>query len=61
MTLINETEIVCPHCGEAFALAIDTSQREQTLVEDCTVCCRPINLTVVCRPGEIVDLAISGE
>ena len=53
MEVTVETEIVCPHCGETFPLQIDTSQREQSLIEDCTVCCRPIALTIRCRPGEI--------
>ena len=26
------------------------------LVEDCSVCCRPIELTLVCRPGEILEV-----
>jgi hypothetical protein len=53
MELIIETEIACPHCGESFPLQVDTSQSEQSLIEDCTVCCRPIALTIRCRPGEI--------
>ena len=57
MELIRETEIVCPHCGEEFSLQVDTSQSEQTLVEDCTVCCRPITLTIQCQPGEIISLS----
>jgi hypothetical protein len=52
-----ETEITCPHCGELFPLQIDTSQREQSLIEDCTVCCRPIALTIRCRPGEVVSVS----
>ncbi len=51
-----ETEIACPHCGESFPLLVDTTQEEQTLVEDCSVCCRPINLTIVCEPGEVIDV-----
>jgi Cysteine-rich CPXCG len=58
MQLIVETEITCPHCGEVFPLQIDTSQSEQSLIEDCTVCCQPINLTIRCQPGIVVDLAI---
>lgn len=58
MTLSVEADIGCPHCGEIFPLQIDTSQSEQTLVEDCTVCCRPITLRVRCEPGEIVDLSV---
>ncbi len=56
MELIVETEITCPHCGEVFPLQIDTSQSEQSLIEDCNVCCQPINLTVRCQPGVVVDL-----
>ncbi len=56
MELMVETDIACPHCGESFPLLIDTSEQDQTLVEDCSVCCRPINLTILSRPGEIVDV-----
>jgi Cysteine-rich CPXCG len=59
MQLIVETEITCPHCGEVFPLQIDTSESDQSLIEDCSVCCRPINLTVHCQPGAVVDLAIA--
>jgi Cysteine-rich CPXCG len=56
LQLIVETEVTCPHCGEVFPLQIDTSQSEQSLIEDCSVCCRPINLIVRCQPGVVVDL-----
>ena len=56
MQLVIETEITCPHCGEVFPLQIDTSQSEQSLIEDCSVCCRPITLTIRCQPGVVVDL-----
>lgn len=58
MELISEADITCPHCGEVFPLSIDTSQSQQSFVEDCTVCCRPILLIVRCRPGQVVDLEI---
>ncbi|HWM24244.1 MAG TPA: CPXCG motif-containing cysteine-rich protein [Chthoniobacterales bacterium] len=57
MELIHETDIVCPHCGEAFPLQVDTSQAEQRLIEDCSVCCRPIVLTIHCQPGEIESIS----
>jgi hypothetical protein len=59
MELIAETEITCPHCGEVFPIQVDTSQAEQLLIEDCTVCCRPIALTIRCQPGVIVDVVTS--
>ena len=58
MELIAEIEVICPHCGEVFSVQIDTSEAEQSLIEDCAVCCRPIHLSVRCRPGEIVDVRI---
>jgi len=59
MDLIVDAEITCPHCGESFPTQIDTSQSEQSFIEDCTVCCRPITLRIRCQPGAIVDLAIA--
>jgi len=55
--LMELTDVTCPHCGEAFPLQIDTSQGEQSLIEDCTVCCRPIALAIDCRPGEVLSVS----
>jgi phage terminase large subunit GpA-like protein len=57
MRLTVPGDIACPHCGETFSLEIDTSEREQDLIEDCSICCRPIALTIRCRPGEIVEIS----
>jgi Cysteine-rich CPXCG len=58
MDLTVETEITCPHCGETFPLLVDTSQSDQSLVEDCSVCCRPITLSIRCQPGEVIEVAV---
>lgn len=58
MELIAEAQIDCPHCGETFPIQVDTSQAEQTLIEDCTVCCRPITLTISAEPGEVIDVQV---
>jgi hypothetical protein len=60
MDLVIQVDVTCPHCGESFPLQIDTTEPEQSLIEDCTVCCRPINLTIRCQPGAIVDIAVAG-
>lgn len=60
MELMVETDIACPHCGQSFPLLVDTSLREQSLVEDCSVCCRPIELTIAAQPGQILDVRESG-
>jgi hypothetical protein len=57
--MLQPADVQCPYCGENFPVWIDTSQGDHELVEDCTVCCRPIALDVRCEPGEIIDVAIS--
>jgi len=32
----------CPYCGEQFTAAVDGSGGSQDYIEDCPVCCRPI-------------------
>ena len=34
----------CPYCGELIELTIDCSIPEQQYIEDCQVCCRPIQI-----------------
>ena len=59
MDLLAETQYSCPHCGESIPATVDTSQGDHSTIEDCSVCCRPIELTVRCEPGELIDLAVS--
>jgi len=46
MNLQEPTEIECPYCGERVSLLIDCSVASQEYIEDCQVCCQPINLQV---------------
>jgi hypothetical protein len=46
-------ESACPYCGEPLELAIDESGgRRQIYIEDCAVCCQPIEVTVTIVDGE---------
>lgn len=56
MEYVVEIEIECPYCGEVFSSTADTSQGSHTAVEDCTVCCRPIELEINCEPGEVISI-----
>jgi len=58
MNGIKEQSIVCPYCGESISILIDCSVEQQDYIEDCQVCCKPINLTVSCdHNGEPVVVA----
>ena len=39
---MDEITVDCPYCGEAFIALVDWSAGEQAYIEDCVVCCRPI-------------------
>ncbi len=41
-----ETRVQCPYCWEEFSLLVDASVESQEYVEDCEVCCRPIDFVV---------------
>ena len=36
--------VQCPYCGEAFETVVDPSAGSFRYVEDCQVCCQPIEL-----------------
>lgn len=38
--------IMCPYCGETIEIVVDFSIEQQSYIEDCFVCCRPIELTI---------------
>jgi hypothetical protein len=42
--MIESTSIRCPFCGERFEALVDASAGSADYVEDCPVCCRPIEL-----------------
>ena len=46
LTGVEPYEISCPYCGETIEILIDPSVESQTYIEDCQVCCRPINMAV---------------
>ncbi|HEX5000212.1 MAG TPA: CPXCG motif-containing cysteine-rich protein [Terriglobia bacterium] len=39
-----EHHFSCPYCGERISVVLDMSVRRQTYIEDCEVCCRPIQV-----------------
>ena len=54
-----EIQIQCPHCGEIITSTADTSQGDYSTIEDCEVCCAPMNIEVVCEPGEVEDIRVT--
>ena len=43
----------CPYCLQEISIVIDISAEKQSYIEDCEVCCRPINLKCELTDGKI--------
>jgi hypothetical protein len=41
----------CPYCGERLETAVDLTAGEREYIEDCQVCCRPIEFGIELTPG----------
>ena len=55
MNIEQDAKIICPYCSSEFTLLIDISGGEQTLVEDCEVCCQPVVLSLHIDNGTLVS------
>ncbi|MET7030505.1 CPXCG motif-containing cysteine-rich protein [Sediminicola luteus] len=44
----------CPYCWEEISMLLDTSISKQTYVEDCEVCCNPIEITPIFQAQELI-------
>ena len=54
-----ENKIDCPYCGEQYSVLIDLSAGNSQYIEDCEVCCRPIQFQVECTSfGELASLVL---
>lgn len=51
-----EIEIQCPFCGEMISILVDLSVDDQNYIEDCQVCCKPIQIHVVAEDGAVVSV-----
>lgn len=45
----------CPYCWEQISMLIDSSQNHQKYIEDCEICCNPIQVSVRVENQEIVS------
>ena len=52
--------VVCPYCGEQVEIIVDGSIEQQSYIEDCSVCCRPMEVTVTVI-GDAVAVSVRRE
>ncbi len=45
----------CPYCWQNISVLLDNSIQEQSYIEDCEVCCNPIQVSVAFNINQLVD------
>ncbi|TNE49961.1 MAG: CPXCG motif-containing cysteine-rich protein [Deltaproteobacteria bacterium] len=51
-----EHHFTCPYCWETISMVLDASVKDtQQYVEDCEVCCRPIEVSYRREGEDLVD------
>lgn len=50
---LDERSICCPYCGQSIDILLDTSAGGQDYIEDCQVCCQPIQISFSVSQDEL--------
>jgi len=53
-----ERRIHCPFCGEPITIVVDTSAGSQSYIEDCQVCCQPMQIIIEAADGELLSILV---
>ena len=48
----------CPYCWEEVSILLDTSVANQTYIEDCEVCCNPLEFTVKFEDEQLINFTV---
>ena len=43
----------CPYCGEEISMVLDLSAGGQSYIEDCEVCCQPVEVRYTVKDDEV--------
>ena len=49
----------CPHCWENQLKMIDPSISEQIFIEDCQICCNPLEFNIVIQDHSLQSFSVS--
>lgn len=48
----------CPYCGVENSVRLEvTGGRKQSFIQDCTICCKPIQISVEFENGEFTNFS----
>jgi hypothetical protein len=52
---MEEHYFMCPYCWQNVSMLIDKSVSKQSYIEDCEVCCNPIQISLQFINSELID------
>lgn len=52
-----EHDFQCPYCWEEITMLLDSSVSRQTYIEDCEICCNPIEISVNFENRELTSFS----
>ena len=58
MNSIVERRIDCPFCAASITILLDLSAGGQDYIEDCEVCCRPLQIAYSVDDDELTDVRV---
>jgi len=47
----------CPACGAPISIVLDLSVDSQEFIEDCEICCRPLEIAYTVEDGEVAEFS----
>lgn len=56
----SEHFFACPCCGSNISIVLDLSVESQEFIEDCEVCCRPLEIAYEVEDGEVTEFSAAG-
>jgi hypothetical protein len=54
----SENFFYCPYCGEKISMILESLYGGQSYIEDCEVCCRPIEISYKVEDNQITSVDI---
>jgi len=58
--MLEPADITCPYCGEIYSTTVDCSGGDQQYIEDCPVCCRPVEYRITTGAGrELLSVTVA--
>ena len=53
-----EHRVSCPFCAESMSILVDISAGDQCYIEDCQICCQPMQVSFQVHDDELVGVQV---